>query len=423
VDRSIAMGKTSQELYQEREKRVLDVMALKKPDRVPIMVMFSFFPAKYMGMTIQDVMYDPDKLWNAQWKVMMDFEQDMEQNPFPLRFTGPLLDSLDFKQIKWPGHGVGPNVSYQFVEGEYMKADEYDHYLLDPTDFMIRKYWPRIFGNLKGLENLPPLHNIVTYSMGMPTGFAPFNTPEVHQALDTFRKAGEKSAKLAEYSKNFGIKTKEAGFPMQTGPFCQVPFDTLGDYFRGTRGLMLDMYRRPEKVIKACEKLLTFMIEMAVIGAKNTGNPRVFIPIHKGLDGFMSEDQFKKFFWPTTRDLFTALIDNGLNPCPLWEGNCTSRIELIKDIPAGKAIYSFESTDMLKAKKILGDTVCIRGGVPLSILATGTPDDVRACCKKLIDELGKDGGYIMDASAGLDDAKVENVKAMFDFTKEYGVYK
>ncbi len=417
------MGKTSQELYQEREKRVLDVMALKKPDRVPIMVMFSFFPAKYMGMTIQDVMYDPDKLWNAQWKVMMDFEQDMEQNPFPLRFTGPLLDSLDFKQIKWPGHGVGPNVSYQFVEGEYMKADEYDHYLLDPTDFMIRKYWPRIFGNLKGLEKLPPLHNIVTYSMGMPTGFAPFNTPEVHQALDTFRKAGEKSAQLAEYSKNFGIKTKEAGFPMQTGPFCQVPFDTLGDYFRGTRGLMLDMYRRPEKVIKACEKLLSFMIEMAVIGAKNTGNPRVFIPIHKGLDGFMSEDQFKKFFWPTTRDLFTALIDNGLNPCPLWEGNCTSRIELIKDIPAGKAIYSFESTDMLKAKKILGDTVCIRGGVPLSILATGTPDDVRACCKKLIDELGKDGGYILDASAGLDDAKVENVRAMFDFTKEYGVYK
>jgi hypothetical protein len=417
------MGKTSEELYKEREKRVLDVMALRKPDRVPIMVMFSFFPAKYLGMTVQDVMYDPEKLWKAQWKVMMDFEQDMEQNPFPLRFNGPLMDSLDFKQLKWPGHGMGPDNSYQFVEGEYMMADEYDHYLLDPTDFMIRKYWPRIFGNMKGLEKLPPLHNIVTYSMGMPTGFALFSSPEVMAALDTFKKAGEKSAQLADYSRRFGAATKEAGFPMQTGPFCQAPFDTLGDYFRGTRGLMLDMYRRPDKVIKACEKILNFMVEMAVVAAKNTGNPRVFIPIHKGIDGFMSEEQFKKFFWPTCRELFIALINNGLNPCPLWEGNCTSRLELIKDIPAGKAIYSFESTDMIKAKKILGDTVCIRGGVPLSVLVTGTPDEVRTHCKKLIDELGRDGGYIMDAAAGLDDARTENVKAMFEVTKEYGVYK
>jgi uroporphyrinogen-III decarboxylase len=77
---------------------------------------------------------------------------------------------------------------------------------------------------------------------------------------------------------------------------------------------------------------------------------------------------------------------------------------------------------MIKAKKILGDTVCIRGGMPLSVLATGTTDEVRSYCKKLIDELGKDGGYIMDASTGLDDARTDNVKAMFEVTKEYGVY-
>ncbi|MBN2402989.1 MAG: hypothetical protein JXN64_11400 [Spirochaetes bacterium] len=416
------MSKTPEMLYNEREKRVLDVIALKKPDRIPIMVMFSFFPAKYSGMTTEEVMYDPDKLWNAQWKVMTDFEQDMEQNPFALRFTGPLLEALDFKQLKWPGHGVGPNYSYQFVEGEYMAADEYDHYLLDPTDFMIRKYWPRIFGNMKALEKLPPLHNIITYSMGVPTGFAIFAAPDVQQALDTFKKAGEKSAQLASYAKSFSEKTKEAGFPLQTGGFCQAPFDTLGDYFRGMKGLMLDMYRRPDKIVKACEKLFHFMLEMALNAAKNTGNPRIFIPIHKGIDGFMSEEQFKKLFWPTLRDLMIELINNGLTPCPLWEGNCTSRLEIIKDIPAGKAIYSFEATDIFKAKEVLGDTVCIRGNVPASILSTGTPDDVRAYCKKLIDVAGRDGGYIMDASTGLDDAKVENVKAMFDFTREYGAY-
>lgn len=414
--------KTPEELYAEREKRVLDAMALKKPDRVPIMVMFGFFPARYLGMTVQDVMYDPEKLWKAQWKTMVEFQQDMEQNPFGLRFLGPILDTLDFKQLKWCGHGVGADYSYQFVEGEYMTADEYDHFLFDPTDFMMRKYWPRIFGTLKGFEKLTPIRNVITYSMGTPFGFSIYNSPEVMDALDMLKKAGEKSAQVSSYSRKFTEEVKEAGFPMQTGGMCQAPFDTLGDYFRGTRGLMLDMYRRPDKVIAACEKLLPVMIEMAVGGAKNSGNPRIFIPIHKGIDGFMSEEQFKKFFWPTLRELFIALINEGLTPCPLWEGNCTSRLDWIKDIPAGKACYAFEGSDIFKAKEILGGTVCIRGNVPLSLMATGTPEDVKAYCKKLIDVVGKDGGYIMDASAALDDAKTENVKMLFEFTKDYGIY-
>jgi uroporphyrinogen-III decarboxylase len=185
---------------------------------------------------------------------------------------------------------------------------------------------------------------------------------------------------------------------------------------------MLDMYRKPDALIKACEKLLPFMFEIAVNATKVSGNPRVFIPIHKGLDGFMSLEQFERFYWPTLRELMVALINEGLNPCPLWEGDCTSRLEVIKDIPPGKACYAFEATNLIKVKEVLGGRICIRGNVPLSILMTGTPEDVRQYCKRLIDRVGKDGGYIMDSSTGLDDAKPENVKAMFEFTKEYGQY-
>ncbi|MBW1797411.1 MAG: hypothetical protein JRJ21_03170, partial [Deltaproteobacteria bacterium] len=97
-------------------------------------------------------------------------------------------------------------------------------------------------------------------------------------------------------------------------------------------------------------------------------------------------------------------------------------LETIADIPKGKAVYWFERTDIFKAKEVLGDTVCIRGNVPLSIMCTGTPDDIKEYCKKLIDVVGKGGGFIMDSSTVMDDAKPENVKAMIDFTKEYGVY-
>jgi uroporphyrinogen-III decarboxylase len=416
------MTESAAELFAQREKRISDAIALRVPDRVPILVFFGFFPARYAGMTVQEVMYDPDKIWQAQTKALFDFQPDGDQNPYLLRYLGPILETLDFKQLMWPGHGLTSDHTYQFVEGEYMKADEYDAFLSDPTDFIIRRYWPRICGKLQGFEKLPPLHNIISYYMGIPTGFGAFSLPEVIEALETLKAAGQESARIGSYVRKFGVEMKEAGYPVQFGGICQAPYDTLGDFFRGTKGIMLDMYRRPETLIKACEKLLPFMLEMAVAGTKISGNPRVFIPIHKGLDAFMSLEQFKKFFWPTLRDLMVALINEGLVPCPLWEGDCTSRLDIIKDIPPGKACYALEATDIVKAKEILRDRVCIRGNLPLSILATGTPDDVRAYCKKLIDIAGPGGGYIMDASTGLDDAKAENVRAMFEFTKEYGVY-
>lgn len=416
------MNKEAEKLYREREKRFDDIVALRVPDRVPIMVSWGFLPALEAGMTVQEVMYDPEKLWTSQWDLTLEFQPDMEQNPFALRFIGPLLDALDFKQLKWAGHGLGPNTTYQFVEAEYMKADEYDWFLDDPSDFFLRRYLPRICGRLRGLETLPPLHNFITYYMGMPFGLIPLTSPEVTEALNALREAGGEAKRLASYSRRFSERAKEEGFPLQYGGMTQAPFDTLGDFLRGTKGLMLDMYRRPEKVTRACEKLLPYMFNLVVNDTKLLGNPRVFIPLHKGLDGFMSLEQFKKFFWPTLRDLMVALIDKGLIPCPFWEGNCESRLEVIRDIPAGKACYKFEATDMVKAKEVLKDTVCIRGNVPLSILVAGTPDEVRRYCKKLIDTAGKDGGFIMDAATGLDDAKIENVRAMFDFTREYGVY-
>ncbi len=416
------MDKTPEDLYREREKRVVDAIALRKPDRVPITPHFSFFPAKFSGYTAEEVMYDPEKLWKAQWKTLIEFEPDLDNSPFGLRFLGPLLDVLDFRQLKWPGHGVSSDVSYQFVEGEYMKAEEYDAFLGDPTDFTIRTYWPRIFGSLEPLKELPPLRDIITYSIGTPFGFGVFGSSEMMAALDVLKRAGEKSQQVGQYARLYAQKAREAGFPMQYGGFSQAPFDTLGDYLRGTKGVMLDMYRRPEKVVKACEKLLPIMLEVAVNASKTSGNPRIFIPIHKGLDGFMSEVQFRKFFWPTLRELIISLINEGLTPCVLWEGNCTSRLDIIKDIPEQKAVYGFEATDIFKAKEVLGNRICIRGNIPLSLLATGTPEDVKLYCKKLIDVVGRDGGYIMDSAAGFDDAKPENVRVMFQFTREYGVY-
>ena len=120
------------------------------------------------------------------------------------------------------------------------------------------------------------------------------------------------------------------------------------------------------------------------------------------------------------KELLEAFIREGITPWVLVEGVCNKRLESFREIEPGKVIYHFEGTDIFLAKKMMKDRCCIRGNVPMSVLTVGTPDDVKAYCKKLIDGCAMDGGFIMDAAAPLSDARPENVQAMFDFTKDYG---
>ena len=417
------MPQSPEELFKERTKRVEDAIQLKVPDRVPITPFFGFFPAMYGGITCEEAMYDYEKLRIASKKTILDFEPDMYVNPYDYISSGPVAEVLDYKQLRWPGHGVNPNHTYQFVEGEYMKVEEYDHFMEDLSDFMIRVYFPRICGSLQPLSELAPIHDSLAYYLGLFINLAPLGMPNMVKALQTLGKAGTEALKWATAYGSFDEEMKELGFPSQFGSITHAPFDTIGDFFRGTRGIMLDMYRCPEKLIEAMDKITPMAIQMAVSFYQQSGNPRTFIPLHKGADSFMSQSQFKSFYWPTLRKVIIGIIEQGLQPIILIEGNYTSRLEIIRGVPKGKLVYHFESTDIFKAKKVLGDVACIRGNVPLSLLFTGTPQDVKDYCKKLIDIVGKEGGFMMDAAGCIDEAKPENIKAMIDFTREYGAYQ
>jgi hypothetical protein len=113
------MRETAERLYNEREKRVTDVIELRIPDRVPIIPRFNFFPAAYSGMTAEDLMYDPEKIGESYLKVLQDFEPDMIENPYG-KLMGPVLDALDCKQARWPGRNLPANLPFQFIEQEYM---------------------------------------------------------------------------------------------------------------------------------------------------------------------------------------------------------------------------------------------------------------------------------------------------------------
>jgi len=409
--------------YKGRVTRIKDAIELKKPDRVPVFPMTGFFPAYYAGFTPRDVMYDYDKLMSSFSKYVLDFQPDAHGSVTTAP-PGKSFDILDYKLYAWPGHGVAPEHGYQCIEGEYMTADEYDALIDDPTYFFISAYLPRIFGALDAFKMISPLTSILEMYGGF-TGAAlvPYGVPPVQEALKKLMEAGSEALKWIGTVAGYGVEMAAAGFPGFFGGGCKAPFDTIGDTLRGTRGLMLDMYRQPDKVIRAAEQLTPIMVKMGVSAARQNGCPVVFIPLHKGADGFLSDEQFKKFYWPTLKALIQGLVDEGCVPFPWAEGGYNTRLKAIRDVPRGKVIWGFDTTDMARAKEILGDVACVSGNVPIALLSVGTAEDVKENVKKLINTCAKGGGYIMMNGAVIEDVPPDNVKAMIDATKEYGVYK
>jgi uroporphyrinogen-III decarboxylase len=90
-------------------------------------------------------------------------------------------------------------------------------------------------------------------------------------------------------------------------------------------------------------------------------------------------------------------------------------------LPKGKCVCDLDGmTDIFKAKEILGGHMCISGDVPASLLTLGTAEEVRNYCEKLIDEIGKDGGFFLTTGCECPvDAAFENVKTMVETAKTY----
>jgi hypothetical protein len=408
--------------YKAKVTRIKDAIQMKKsPDRVPITILPSMFPYTNGGISVEEAMYDYEKCTTAFKKFVTEFKPDMHigaSAPGP----GKFYETLDYKLYIWAGHGLGPMSSYQALEGEYMKAEEYDLLIADPSFYFRNFYLPRAFGALQGFTMLPPLTGILEM-YGAAFSFIPYSLPPVQDTFKALFEAGAEALKWAMAMGGTDAELKTLGFPDPIGGFSKAPFDTIGDTLRGTRGIIMDIYRQPDKLLRAMDALVPTMIGMGIGAMQQTGNPFIFMPLHKGADGFLSDEQFKKFYWPTFRQVLLGLIEAGCIPFPALEGHWDSRLEIIQDIPKGKSLWMVDQSDMVKAKKTLGKNACLVGNVPSSLLMLGTPDDIKDYCKKIIDIAGKGGGYIMSNGAFFDDAKPENVKAMVDFTKEYGVYK
>jgi uroporphyrinogen-III decarboxylase len=413
------VSKEAEEGYKARANRLAKAVKMEEPDRVPCMIPTGWFPAKNAGVPLKKVMYDPE-LMKKVWLKFVD-EYDSDTFDGTLFFQAQVNELLESRTMKWPGHGLPDDAhSYQYIEGVYMQADEYDLFMKDPFDFQLRKLLPRTMGVFGPFADVPSFFSY----LGLPQRLMDMCQDPRFQKL--FKAIWKASRYLPAWSKaNFETTRAAAakGFPMFRGGLAVAPFDVFADTLRGTHGIVVDMYRRPEKIHQAMEFVLPQLLSGAIAMSDAADCPVVMMPLHKGDDTFMSNRQFETFYWPTFKRLLLGMVEEGLVPFPVAEGSYNHRLEYISDMPESAVVWMFDQTDMANAKKTVGKVSCIAGNVPVSIAYTGTAGEMKEYCRKLIETCAPGGGYILSGGSTFDMARPENLRAMMDSVKEYGNYR
>jgi uroporphyrinogen-III decarboxylase len=399
------MKESPDQLYAERLQRYVTALRNGMPDRVPIRPFAAEITARYAGYTCQEVTHDYHKAFEAVIKCCHDFNWDAVVPNMVYVWTG-LTQAIGLRYYGIPGIDVGPEVGFQYREPEeqaaFMKREEYDELIADPVRFLYETWLPRVSTEISPKGQPATLrHNLsfVKGGMSMLTYFNAFG-PQIERMR------------------------RECGTVSSICGMLKAPLDILADKLRGYIGLAFDLKEVPEKVQKACEALMPHLGYLALTGADPERQIPIPIWMHRGCVPFISREHFETIYWATLKPIVEALWAQGNQTLFYAEGKWGAHLERFAELPAGSIIYHIDRDNPQHAHEILGKKFCLSGGVPNALLMMGSPAEVKAHCRELIETIGAEGGYIMDASAIMqNDVTLENLRAMTDATLEYGVYR
>lgn len=412
------------ETLHQREQRFNDIVALKKPDRVPLIpLVVHYFPTRIKGISNRDVGYDDELRFSSIKEAVLEFGWDFA--PPSGLFSSHGFHAVGTTQLRWPGGDLPDDAPFQFVEGEYLLADEYGEYLANPDRFTLEKIFPRIASDLAGFGQLPlpPLHWINNMYYLLMVGGPLLAAPPIRRALDSLLALSDAAMAALAADTTHAQEMAGLGHPRSWAVAVIPPFDIVSDMMRSLKGSTLDLYRHPEELLATIGLMQEAQIGLAVAGMQASGGTRVFIPMHLGAKGFMSDEQFAKFYWPSFEALVLAIIEAGGTPVPLFEGDYTPRLKYLAELPQGKVAGHFDKVDRQEFKRLLGDKMCFWGNVPASLLCTGTPQQVKDDVRELVELFGDSGTLIVDSTMGIPDESLpENMHALREAVTEYGVY-
>lgn len=373
------------------KERIEAAIKLEQPDRVPVAPIPIYFNAHFNGISSKEFLRDMAKQvevtertfermggWDAWYFAPGSANWKTLKVRFPLR-------------VLTPGDGLPDDAPLpQLDEREIMTAEDYDVIINEGYDAWYSSYIKRLYPN-----------------------------EDLDEIFQRFVPAAAKA--LADFHKKWEV---ERNVPLLYGVSIFQPIEVFS-FARSFYQFALDLARRPEKVIQACEAALEPVLQRAINACKNTGTKALWVGGWRTGATFISPRQFERFVLPGLKRIVNELVANNLTPVLHFDASWTAFLRFLRELPAKRCILATDQeTDLFEAKKVLGDHMCLMGNVHPHTLALGSVDDVVAECRKLIDVVGAGGGFILSSGCEVPfNAKPENVQAMIDTAKTYGIYR
>lgn len=370
--------------YEQRMQRFTDAVALKKPDRVPVLPLLDGFPPRYAGMTQGESYRDKDKCFEAYLKTMKDFDLDGLMKPN--RSWVHLWDRPSCPPVmdKTPGVELPEDDMIQVEEVELISRDDYKRI----ADLGWNGFWkvryPELFGK----------------------SMAEARQESMEASLDRLNREA--------------AICKENGFPILLGANIDDPTMALS-MARTLTSWTMDLYEVPDLVGAAVEASVDDLIENALVACEKTEGMMLWTTMERCSGQLYRLDIFERFLWPHLKKYVEAFIDKGMTPWFHMDTDWTKNLPYFKDLPKGKCVMDLDSTtDIFNAKKVLGGHMCLSGDVSATLFSLGTEEEVTEYCDRLIEEVGGDGGFILTSGCECPlDAKNENLHAMVNASKAH----
>ncbi len=381
------------------EERIQAAVNIQIPDRVPVAPLFYYFVANYNNMPFTDL-YKPEKYFMGLSRVF-DELGPWDAHYYVNAYNKELIAFVIPMKMLEPGDELPENVMRQFLEAEIMTLEDYD-WIVEEASRIKKLAYPRFF-----IERLLPR----------------IWPDTIQRGLKAYRTAIPLIIRNTILLKNEIERWREKGVT----PLHQFAFEAAFDNFSLARGLVefsKDLSRHPDKVSKAAEALTDSYAFLIKATCRILKVKRAEIFVHRSSNDFISPRQFKKYSLPSLKRLIEKLSLDGISSILHCDGNWDLNLELMRELPAGRVVMQCDgTTDIFMAKQIVGDRICLYGDVPANLLALGSPTQVDEYCHRLIEEVGKGGGFILGSGCELaPNAKPENVRTMMESVVKYGYY-
>lgn len=358
----------------EKVQNCMDVKPIKDRSEIPIYPQLISYPGVYAGITQKDLIKSPNT-WLKAMKTTFD------HFGYPDVSIPAYLGDIIFGEglpAKYPGKDLPDDAQFQFVESENMDIEDYKDILANGWDQWYNKYIGRI-------QN-PPLKSNFKVMM-------------------RFMKAGMNCGKVCKFMQKHGVEPI-SGFT--TFPL----FDTLS-LIRSFGSFVMDLYDEPDLIHAILKQETPKIIQTNLKNASHNPIKRMHLYAMRSDMNAISPAIFDEFVYPYLKQLVLGYLEAGYKSVIHADGNWTPILDRFLDLPKGSVHFEFDGvTDLFKASEILDGHHSMRGDVPATMFAYGTPDEISEYCEKLITGIGMKGGFMLGSGCEIPmNCKEENLTA------------